>query len=109
MSRSDRALRLCGLAPALAFAALLGGCADIYYDRRESITFHAGDAAATNKVTHMIDPWPRAAANRNIEANGERVQRAVERYRTNKTTPLAGTATSSAGYGAAPAGAAGQP
>jgi hypothetical protein len=101
MWRSDRALRLPGLVPALALAALLGGCADIYYDRRETVTFHAGDAVATNKVTHMIDPWPRAAANRNIEANGERMQGAVERYRTNKTTPLATTATSSAGFQAA--------
>jgi hypothetical protein len=108
MWRSDRALRLRGLS-ALAFAALLGGCADIYYDRRESITFHAGDAVATNKVTHIIDPWPRAAANRNIEANGERVQRAVERYRTNKTTPLATTATSSAGFQAPPGSPGGQP
>jgi hypothetical protein len=109
MWRSDRALRRCGLVSALALAALLGGCADIYYDRRETVTFHAGDAVATNKVTHIIDPWPRAAANRNIEAHGERVQRAVERYRTNKTTPLAGTATSSAGFQAPPGSAGGQP
>jgi hypothetical protein len=98
MWRSDRAPRPRGLALALAFAALLGGCSDIYFDRRETVTFHAGDAVAANKVTHMIDPWPRAAANRNIEAHGERMQRAVERYRTNKTTPLQGTATSSAGF-----------
>jgi hypothetical protein len=104
MWRSDGAPRLRGLAPALAFAALLGGCADIYYDRRESITFHAGDAVATNKVTHMIDPWPRAAANRNIEAHGERMQSAIERYRTNTTTPLATTSTSSAGFAPKPEG-----
>ena len=101
MRRTDHALRLRVVVPALALAVLLGGCTDIYYDRRETVTFHAGDAVATNKVTHIIDPWPRAAANRNIESNGERMQRAVERYRTNTTTPLATTATSSAGFQAA--------
>ena len=46
-------------------AAVLGtaltGCSDIYFDRRESIAAHAGDAVATNQVTHMVDPWPRAS------------------------------------------------
>ena len=42
-----------------------------------------------------IDPWPAEAANRAIETNGERMQRAIERYRTNKTTSLA-TAPSAA-------------
>ena len=98
MWRNDRATRAWSVVPALAVAAMLGGCADIYYDRRETVTFHAGDAVASNKVVQIIDPWPRAAANRNIESNGERMQRAVERYRTNKTTPLMPTSTSSAGF-----------
>jgi hypothetical protein len=98
MWRSDRVVRGRVILPVIAFAALLGGCADIYYDRRDTVTHYAGDAVASNKVTHIIDPWPRVAANRNIESHGERMQRAIERYRTNKTTPLASTATSSAGY-----------
>jgi hypothetical protein len=98
MWRNDRAARALSVVPALAVAAMLGGCADIYYDRRETVTFHAGDAAASNKVIHTIDPWPRVAANRNIETQGERMQRAIERYRTNKTTPLMTTSTSSAGF-----------
>ena len=95
---NDRATRPWTVVPALALAAMLGGCADIYYDRRETVTFHAGDAAASNKAIHTIDPWPRVAANRNIETHGERMQRAIERYRTNKTTPLMTTSTSSAGF-----------
>jgi hypothetical protein len=98
MWRNDRATRVRAVVPALALAAMLGGCADIYYDRREPVTFHAGDAVASNKVVHTIDPWPRVAANRNIETHGERMQRAMERYRTNKTTPLMTTSTSSAGF-----------
>jgi hypothetical protein len=98
MWRSERAARTWSVIPALAIAATLGGCADIYYDRREAVSFHAGDAVASNKVAHMIDPWPRAAGNRNIDSHGERMQRAIERYRTNKTTPLMTTSTSSAGF-----------
>jgi len=89
--RRSRTMRI---APALAFAALLGGCADVYWDRREGVAFHSGDAVAANKVVHMIDPWPAAAANRNIHSDGQRMQRAAERYRTNKTTPLVTTTTS---------------
>jgi hypothetical protein len=81
------------VAPLLASAVMLGGCADVYWDRRDTVTFRAGDAAEANKIVHIIDPWPRAAANRHIEADGDRMQRAVERYRTNKTTPLSTTST----------------
>jgi hypothetical protein len=103
MSRTCATIRM--LAPALALGALLGACtSDIYYDRRESLTFQAGDAVQTNKVTHIIDPWPRVAANRHIEHDGQRMQRAIERYRTNKTTPLNTTSTSSVSYGGTPQG-----
>jgi hypothetical protein len=94
------------LAAAVALSPLLGACtSDIYYDRRESVTFQAGDAVEANKVAHIIDPWPPAAANRRLEADGQRMQRAIERYRTNRTTPLQTTSTSSIGYNQTPAGA----
>ena len=70
------------VAVVVTVGAALAGCSDIYYDRRESIALHAGDAVATNKVTHMVDPWPAASANRNIAFNGQRMQGAVERHRT---------------------------
>ena len=82
----------------LALAGALGGCADIYYDRRDSVAFHAGDALAANKVAQIIDPWPAASANRSFESEGQRMQRAIARYRVNKTTPLSTTATSSVPY-----------
>ena len=50
----------------------------------------------------MVDPWPAASANRNISYNGDKMQTAVERYRTNKVTPLNSATTSSAGYQASP-------
>ena len=105
MRRTNSALRM--LAPVLAVGAMLGGCSDLYWDRRDTVSFHAGDAVETNKVAHIIDPWPAAAANRRLASDGQRMQRAVERYRTNKTTPLSTTSTSSAGYQPATTPAAG--
>jgi len=77
---------------------LLTGCSDIYFDRRETIALHAGDAMATNRVTHTIDPWSRASGNRNIAFNGEKMQTAVERYRTNRIIPPVNATTSSVAY-----------
>ena len=83
---------------ALAATTLLAGCTDMYLDRRYTVSFGAGDAVAANKVTHMVDPWPVYAGNRNIAYDGERMQAAAERYRTNKVTPLATAQTSSVQY-----------
>lgn len=91
----------------VVFGLLLAGCSDVYFDRRDTVTFGAGDAVESNKVAHIIDPWPRAAGNRRLETDGERMQRAVERYRTNKTYPLR-TLSPSSVYEATPQGGAGQ-
>jgi len=94
MTRVDH-FRFRALAAALVCGSLLAACSDIYYDRRDTISFQAGDAVATNKVTHAIDVWPEAAGHREIVSNGEKIQGAVERYRTNKVTPPVGMDTSS--------------
>jgi hypothetical protein len=80
---------------AVLLSLMLGGCADLYWDRRDSIAFWAGDAPASNVAIHTIDPWPPVAAKRRLSTNGELAQRAAERYRTNKTTPLRPMGTSS--------------
>jgi hypothetical protein len=82
---------------------MLGGCSDLYWDRRDTIAFWAGDAPASNVAIHTIDPWPPAAAKRRLTTNGELAQRAAERYRTNKTTPLRPIGTSSVQTSASPA------
>ena len=87
-----------GLAVLALAATALGGCTDMYLDRRDTVSFAAGDAVAANKVTHMVDPWPVRAGDRNIAFDGERMQAAAERYRTNKVTPLATAGTSSVQY-----------
>jgi hypothetical protein len=87
---------------ALVAATVLTGCSDLYLDRRESISLSAGDDTYSNVVTHMVDPWPPASANRDIAFNGQRMQAAVERYRNNKVTSPTNAMTSSSGYQAAP-------
>jgi hypothetical protein len=85
------------IAAALGAAALamsLGACADVYsdrhdslyLDRRDSVALSAGDAIAANEASQMIDPWPPQSANTNLAANGQRMQSAIERYRTNNVT-----------------------
>jgi hypothetical protein len=86
------------VAAALLAGAAMSACSDIYFDRRETIALHSGDAMATNRVTHTIDPWSPASANRNIAFNGEKMQTAHERYRTGKIIPPVNATTSSVAY-----------
>ena len=53
----------------------------MYFQRSETITLWEGDAKAVNSATHVIDPWPRYVGNRRIPVNGDRLSRAVDRYR----------------------------
>jgi hypothetical protein len=74
------------VAAAVVLGALLAGCSDIYYDRRDTISLGANDAVASNMVEETVDPWPRYSNNNNLAFNGERMQRAVECYRKNRET-----------------------
>ena len=94
---------------AVLLSVMLGGCADIYWDRRDSVAFWAGDAPASNIAIQTIDPWPPAAAKRRLTTNGELAQRAAERYRTNKTTPLKPIGTTSVQTSISPGAGAGAP
>ena len=101
MRSFSKAMRPIALAIVLA---TLGGCSE-YLDRRETIALSGGNAVATNVVTHMVDPWPRESANRNIAFNGARIESAFERYRTNRVITPRGIGTSST-YDSGPAPAA---
>lgn len=70
-----------------AFIAIfaLPGCAQ-YLDRKDTVVFSAGNAVQTNQLAHIIDPWPRHARDPRILSNGQRMQGAIERYRTNRVT-----------------------
>jgi len=90
MRPSNNLRRTLALATLLA---ALAGCSE-YLDRRETISLGGGNSVATNKVTQMVDPWPRDSADRNIAFNGARMETAVERYRTNRVIPPQGIGTS---------------
>jgi hypothetical protein len=76
----------------------LGGCSDLYFDRRETVSIVSGEAMAANQVTHMIDPWSPASGRRNIAYNGQKAQLAAECYRTGHVTTPIGATTSSVAY-----------
>ena len=92
------------VAGAVLLASALAGCSDIYYDRRETVSFAAGDSVASAQAVQVIDPWPPAAYNRNIAYNGPRVAGAIERYRTGKIIEPKGTGTSSSYSSSSPSG-----
>jgi hypothetical protein len=71
---------------AAAIGSMLGGCSDLYTDRRDSIMLGGGDSVATNQVMQMNDPWPGRSGNTSLAFNGQKMQSAVERYRTNNVT-----------------------
>ena len=75
----------------------------VRYAQRSTKTQRIADAtyqalAEHFSVEQMIDPWPRNVGNRNIAFNGEKMQSAVERYRTNKVIPPVNATTSSVAY-----------
>jgi hypothetical protein len=76
-----------------AVLVTLGGCSE-YLDRRDTISLGGGNAVATDKVTQMVDPWPRASAQRNIAFDGNKMESAVTRYRTNTVYPPTAAGTS---------------
>lgn len=81
----------CGLAvtPTAHAGDFWDAFAGQYVQRLDGISPDAGDAQAVNTVTHMIDPWPKYAGRRHIDANGARMADAIERYRDVRKLPLA--------------------
>ena len=75
-----------------AMFATLAGCSQ-YFDRRDTMVESGGDSVATNQVTHMVDPWPRDSANRDIAFDGNKMEGAMERYRSNKVVQPQGIGT----------------
>ena len=74
---------------ATALAATCGGCWGNnaqYVNRTDTVTMTAGNAKEFNAATQVKDPWPAAAANRDIPGNGSRMVGAVDRYEGRQTT-----------------------
>ena len=83
------------LSALVVLGAMLGGCSDIYFDRRETVALGAEDHIAANRVAQMVDPWPHSVGDKNIAFNGQRMQAAAERYRFNRVIPPVNVTTSS--------------
>ncbi len=60
-----------------------------YLERVDTVTFGAGDAVASNAAVQIPTPWPRYSNNTTIAMDGERIARAVARYREGEKQPLA--------------------
>jgi hypothetical protein len=71
---------------AVLLAAAVGGCSETYFDRRDSVDLRAGNAIAANEAAETVDPWPPHSGDAQLAANGQRMQSAVERYRSNIVT-----------------------
>jgi hypothetical protein len=76
-----------------------------YFERKDTIVSGAGDARNVNAATHIIDPWPRYVGNRRIPGNGDRLSRAVERYRQGSYRPPAPPIFPIGAFGSTGAGA----
>lgn len=55
-----------------AIALLLSGCANDDFLRIEGVTTGAGDAAASNSVMQMVDPWQRGVEDTDLRVPAER-------------------------------------
>jgi hypothetical protein len=62
-----------------AFALALSGCSNQYFERKDTVTFSAGDAVAWNSAQQIPDPTPPFSNNTRIIADGDRAARAVRR------------------------------
>lgn len=90
MRLSSNVLRALAL---ITILAALTGCSE-YLDRRDTIALSGGNSVASNEASQMVDPWPRASADKNIAFNGNVMETAVERYRTGRVIPPQGIGTS---------------
>ena len=60
-----------------------------YVEREDKVTLSAGDAVASNAAVQVPTPWPRYSNDTTIAMDGERIARAVARYRQGEKQPLA--------------------
>jgi len=79
-----------------------------YAQRADKVTLSAGNAQAVNTRIHEIDPWPPYVGEKRIAVNGERMVRAVERYRRQGPRPLPVQRTGDVSSGSAGGGGGGQ-
>jgi type IV pilus biogenesis protein CpaD/CtpE len=60
-----------------------------YAERKDSIALSAGDAVASDAALQVPTPWPRYSNDTTVPMDGERIARAVARYREGEKQPIA--------------------
>jgi hypothetical protein len=60
-----------------------------FTERKDGIALSAGDAVASNAAVQIPTPWPRDSNDTTIAMDGERIARAVARYREGEKQPVA--------------------
>jgi hypothetical protein len=82
-----RPLKLTAAALLLSAGVGLGACTSDqhheYLAHTDKVTSGSGDASASNKVVHTIDPWPAHSRKTRIEMDAKRAALAAKRYETN--------------------------
>ncbi len=68
-------------------------------DRTDTVTFQAGDAVAHNKVVQTHNPWPGYARRTHIHTNGEKIDLAIDRYKSDQVKEPESESTGSVGGG----------
>ena len=71
---------------------MFSGCTQYqnrYLEREDTVTSSAGDAVASNAAVQIPTPWPRYSNDTTIAMDGERIARAVARYREGEHQPMA--------------------
>jgi hypothetical protein len=58
---------------------------DTHFGHSDFITRQAGDAVAANIAAQTIDPWPKAAKNRQLDVDGKRAEVAIKLYEQNRS------------------------
>ena len=70
-----------------------------YADRTDTVTFQAGDAVAYNRVLQSQNPWPRYVNQTHIHTNGEKMDLAIDRYKSDQVKEPQGFSTTSGAEG----------
>jgi hypothetical protein len=60
-----------------------------YLERKDTVFLSSGDAVASNAAIQIPTPWPRYSNDTTIAMDGERIARAVDRYRVGEKQPVA--------------------
>ena len=83
------------LCAGVALAACTSDQSHEYLAHSDRVTAGAGDAAASNRAAHTINPWSAPSHKTQIDMDGKRAGLATKRYETNTSVKPKGLTTDS--------------